>query len=55
MINITKRMVCDHCGAQGPEALESEDPVLLAKAEGWICGDEDLCPGCAAKDTFARN
>ena len=35
------------CGAQGPVALESEDPVVLAKAEGWVCGDEDCCPICA--------
>lgn len=47
MIEITKRIVCDRCGAQGPVALESEDPVVLAKAEGWACGDEDCCPICA--------
>ena len=54
MIEITKRIVCDRCGAQGPEALESEDPVLLAKAEGWVCGEKDLCPTCVAKGESTR-
>ena len=53
MIEITKRIVCDNCGAQGPEALESEDPVVLSKAEGWACGKDDLCPVCAAKGESA--
>jgi len=54
MIEITKRIVCDCCGAQGPEALESEDPKILAEAEGWDCGDEDRCPACAAKGESPR-
>jgi hypothetical protein len=54
MIETTKRIVCDRCSAQGPEALESEDPKILAKAEGWICEGEDRCPACAAKGESAR-
>jgi len=49
MIETTKRVVCDRCGATGPEALESEDPVVLAEREGWqVNGDDDRCPTCAA-------
>ena len=53
MIEITKRIVCDRCGAQGPVALESEDPVVLAEAEGWDCAGEDRCPACAEADAPA--
>ena len=54
MIETIKRCVCDICGAQGPEALESEDPTILARAEGWICEGDDLCPACAAKNNAIR-
>jgi hypothetical protein len=47
MLETITRLICDSCGAQGPEALESEDPVALAKKEGWSCGDEDRCPACS--------
>jgi hypothetical protein len=52
MIETIKRCVCDDCGAQGPEALESESPERLAEREGWVVdrdGGEDYCPACAAK------
>ena len=49
MIETIKRIVCDQCGAAGPEALESEDPAVLAEREGWqVNGDDDRCPTCAA-------
>jgi hypothetical protein len=41
-------MVCD-CGAEGPAALESEDPATLATDEGWgwlSDRDELACPVC---------
>jgi hypothetical protein len=42
------------CGAKGPEALESEDPAVLAEAEGWDCAGEDCCPDCAKTGDPAR-
>jgi hypothetical protein len=47
-VETVRRVVCDECGKDGPTALESEDPVALAKAKGWremSCGDH-LCPDC---------
>lgn len=55
MIEITKRIVCDECGARGPVALESEDPMILAEAEGWSCEGDDLCPVCAKKEVTGHN
>lgn len=53
MVEITKRVVCDWCLKPGPNALESEDPRELAKAEGWAVGengeDGDVCPDCLKK------
>jgi hypothetical protein len=50
MIEIMKRCVCDICGAEGPLALESEAARDVAQGEGWVCGDDDTCPRCAAKE-----
>ena len=54
MIETTKRIVCDRCGAQGPEALESEDPVVLAEAEGWNCGDEEPSASAGIHANYAE-
>ena len=53
MIETVRRCVCDDCNKTGPEALESEDPVELAKSGGWkvrpINGEaETVCPKCFA-------
>ncbi len=62
MIETVKRVVCDHCGASSTAALESEDPITVAREDGWaVCSDlgggvgvfryeggKDLCPGCQA-------
>ena len=45
------RAVCDVCGATGPEALEGEDAVELAKKRGWMhheVVDETICALCTA-------
>ena len=54
MIETITRAICDSCGAQGPEALESEDLVVLAEAEGWNCEGKDCCPACAETGDPAR-
>ncbi len=48
-IETIRRAKCDQCGTTGPEALESELPVELAIAEGWVFekSQPDLCPKCA--------
>lgn len=49
MFEAIERLVCDHCGARGPDVLESESAREVAEAEGWFCTeDEDLCPVCIA-------
>jgi len=51
MFEAIKRIVCDKCGAPGPEVLESESARGAAQGEGWACAEEaDLCPICAIAD-----
>ena len=50
-IETVRRVVCDWCLRTGPDALESEDPAELARAEGWNVNetpDEEgaVCPEC---------
>jgi len=47
MFEAIERVLCDRCGARGPEVLESESAIEAAQAEGWVCAEEDLCPTCA--------
>jgi hypothetical protein len=48
MIETVRRCICDECLKPGPAALESENPVDLAQAEGWKVGfnGEAICPDC---------
>jgi hypothetical protein len=50
-MSTVKRLMCDECGKFGPDAMESEDPIKLARDDGWVvCGDADhitdRCPAC---------
>ena len=54
MIEIVKRCVCDGCGANGPDALESESPEEVARTADWVCFDDiHYCPACAKKNGLA--
>jgi len=59
MVETVRRVVCDYCGKTAPDALESENPVELARADGWLVydgtdessdGEESAaCPDCINK------
>jgi len=50
MIEIFRRCVCDECGNEGPETLESESPEKLAMMAGWSYSDgSHYCPDCTKK------
>jgi hypothetical protein len=57
MVETVRRCVCDECLGLGPDALESENPVDLARAEGWKVGfnGEAACPVCITKEAEPKD